>query len=296
MLLWESARGPYHDSKKPFSPLHCVSYFGIAEVAIDLIRTKRWGVNERDSASLTPLMWAAKCGREEVVKLLLEQKHIQPDMRDWLYGQTALSWAAVSGREGVVRLFLSRLFINPGSTGRRRGTPQVMSLLFGRKYVNPDKPDKFGQTPLSWAAVNGHAGVVNLLLQRDDVSPDKPDKLGQTPLRRAAFMGHEGVVKLLLEREDVSLNRPENNGQTPFRWDAGSGLEGVVKLLLEREDVSPDRPDVNDQTPLSWAAGGGHGVTKAPSCFQNEKTLASIGQTMMAEHCSRGPPGVDVMD
>ena len=181
-LLWESARERYHDSAKPFSALHCASYFGIAQVTIDLIRTKRWDVNERDSGGLTPLMWAARYGREEVVKLLLQQKHTRPDMRDRRFGQTALLWAARSGHEGVVKLFLSELFVNPGSMGLRRGTPQVMSLLFGRKYVNPDRPDNEGHTPLSWAVVHGREGIVKLLLERKDVSPNKPDKHGRTPL------------------------------------------------------------------------------------------------------------------
>ena len=64
-ILWESAREPYHDFRKPFSPLHCVSYFGIAEAAIDLIRTKKWEANEGDNAGLTPLIWAARYGCEE---------------------------------------------------------------------------------------------------------------------------------------------------------------------------------------------------------------------------------------
>jgi len=67
-IVWKSIFAQHHNSSKPFSVLHCVSYFGIFEVAIDLIRTKRWDVNERDSAGLTPLIWAARYRREEVVK------------------------------------------------------------------------------------------------------------------------------------------------------------------------------------------------------------------------------------
>jgi len=78
--LWKSTIEWHFRSSKPFSALHWVSYFGIAEVALDLIRTKRWDVNEPDSAGLAPLMWAARNGREEVVKLLLRQKHTQPDL------------------------------------------------------------------------------------------------------------------------------------------------------------------------------------------------------------------------
>ena len=199
---------------KPFSGLHRVSYFGIAEVAVNLIRTKRLDVNQRDSSGLTALIWAARQGHEDVVKLLLEQKHTQPDMPDKYHGRTALSWAAGSGHEGVVRLFLGRLFVNPGSMGRRWGAPQVMSVLFGMKYVNLDRPDNYGQTPLLQAAGNGHDGVVKLLLEREDVSPDKRDHFGQTTLSQAAKNGRDRVVKLLLKREDVSPNRPDNFGGT----------------------------------------------------------------------------------
>ena len=155
-LLWESINewSPRNhiDPRKLFSALHCVSYFGIAGVVIDLIRMKKWDVNQRDSAGLTPLMWAARCGCEEVVKLLLQQDYTEPDIPDTQYDRTALSWAAGNGHKGVVKIFLDQLFVNPRSIGRWWGkTPQIMSLLFGRRYVNPDRPGKDGQTPLSQA-------------------------------------------------------------------------------------------------------------------------------------------------
>ena len=192
-LLSKSLNWPFN---LPPHSVHYISYFGIAEVAVDLIKTKRWGVNERGDGGLTPLMWAARDGREEVVKLLLEQKHTELDIPD-RYGQTALSWAAKSGHEGVVKQFLSRQFVNPGSIGRLWGTPQVMSLLFGRKYVNPDRPDEFGFTPLTWAARGGHEGVVKLLLEQEDVNPNKPDDDCGTPLSWAAKNGCDEAVKQL---------------------------------------------------------------------------------------------------
>ena len=132
---------------------------------------------------------------------------------------TLLSWAAESGREGVYfKLFLSPLFVNPGSIGRLWGTPQAMSVLFRRKYVNPDRPDNYGRTPLVCAARNGDEGVLRLLLGREDVSPDRPDNGGQTPLSWAAQNGCEGVMRPLLEREDVNPDRPDNDSRTPLWW------------------------------------------------------------------------------
>jgi len=253
----------YDVALKPFSALRCISHFDIVEVVIDLVRTKGWDVNQRDRDGLTLLMWAARHGREEVVRFLLQQKHTQPDMADTEYGLTALSWAAMSGHEGVVGLFLGPLFVNPGGIGRWLGAVQAMSLPSDTKYVNPNRPDKGGQTPLSWAARNRHDGVVKLLLERGDVKPNRPDRGGRTPLWWAASIGHDGAVKLLLDREDISPDIQDYHKRTPLEWSASCGHDRVVKLLLGREDVRPDRPNSSGETPLLWAASNGHdGVVK----------------------------------
>ena len=71
-------------------------------------------------------------------------------------------------------------------------------FLGWRDDVDPDSKDtKYGQTPLSWAAENGHEAVVKLLLARDGVDPESKDNSGRTPLSWAAEKGHEAVVKLL---------------------------------------------------------------------------------------------------
>ena len=45
----------------------------------------------------TPLIYAAMNGHEGIMKLLLGQEHVDPDIPDKQYGQTALSWAARMG-------------------------------------------------------------------------------------------------------------------------------------------------------------------------------------------------------
>jgi ankyrin repeat protein len=63
--------------------------------------------------------------------------------------------------------------------------------------VNVDSKDNFGQTPLSWAARNGHETIVKLLFKTGKIDVDSKNGSGQTPLSRAAEKGHEAVVKLL---------------------------------------------------------------------------------------------------
>jgi len=47
--LWGSVCGEFSQSsiydRKGFSAMHCISYFGIAEVAAILIKMNRWDVN-----------------------------------------------------------------------------------------------------------------------------------------------------------------------------------------------------------------------------------------------------------
>ena len=74
---------------------------------------------------LTPLSWAAHGGYETIVKLLLANDSIDPDLKDSQCSQTPLSWAAESGHDAVVKLLLE--------TGQ----------------VEADSKDEDGQTPLS---------------------------------------------------------------------------------------------------------------------------------------------------
>lgn len=54
-------------------------------------------------------------------------------------------------------------------------------MLLATAGVAPDSEDKYGQTPLSVAAENGHRIVVKLLLAEDAVDPSSRDKYGWTP-------------------------------------------------------------------------------------------------------------------
>ena len=140
----------------------------------------------------------------------------------------------------------------------KNGHDEVVELLLCRKDIDPDRPDNKSDSPLSWAAENGHEGVVRLLLERDDVDPNRPDENDRTPLGCASSRGNEGVAKLLLGREGTDPNRPDKSGFTPLALAAHKGHEGIVKLLLERDGVEPDRPDNGGSTPLLWAANNGH--------------------------------------
>lgn len=54
--------------------------------------------------------------------------------------------------------------------------------------------------------------MVKLLVERDDVKADSKDESSQTPLWFAARNGHEAVVRLLTERDDVEADSKNKDG------------------------------------------------------------------------------------
>jgi len=199
-----------------FTGLYWALAFGIVEIAATLMDLPIHDLNKSNFLGITPLIWATICGQEQVARLLLEQKTINPDKPDRYSRRTPISWADWKGHEAIVRVLLSHASTKPNSTDGWWGkTPGEVNKVRGRKYVNPNKPVKYGQTSIMLAAKEGHEGVVQMLLRRKDVKPDAADGLGRTALLWASSKGREGVVKLLLEREDVSIDTADKNSETP---------------------------------------------------------------------------------
>src|SRR6202000_3305147 len=77
-----------------FSPLHCVSVFGIIELLVALIEMECYDINEGDYFELTPLARAAEYGHDEIVKMLVELDVIDINKPSFC-GETPLSRAAM---------------------------------------------------------------------------------------------------------------------------------------------------------------------------------------------------------
>ena len=129
------------DKVSLFSGLHYASFFGIVEIAADLVEMECCDINQMDCGGSTPLAWAARNGNEGVVKMLLRRGEINPDKPD-NDGRTPLWGAALSRHE------------------------QVVKILLARDDVNPNIPDSRGQTPLLGAVLSGHETVVKIVLAR----------------------------------------------------------------------------------------------------------------------------------
>jgi ankyrin repeat protein len=77
--------------------------------------------------------------------------------------------------------------------------------------------------PLSRAARNGHYAVVELLLAKDGVSLNSKDKYGRTPLRWAAEKEYKAVVKRLLAEGVTNPDLDDNDSRTRFHCPQRTG-------------------------------------------------------------------------
>jgi len=111
--------------------------------------------------------------------------------------------------------------------------------------------DRFGRTPLWWAARDGRIDEARRLLAATE-NPNAHDIDGETPLHAAARFGHAEVIELLI----VHGARPDaadRNGVTPLHLAAEAAQIEVARRLLAH-GADANARDVFGRTPLHEAA------------------------------------------
>ena len=167
VLCWHHI---YHGKRHLESNLMEVARIG-DYLAVDRYLHEGADVNCRDGDGLTPLIWAAIQGHEEVVRLLLERGgNLEAKNHN---GDTALMWASLMGHKDVVDFMLDR------GANADLGEP------------------KSGVTALMAAAAKGHADVAQVLVEKG-AAVDARDRNGNTALTHASIKGYPEVVDLLL--------------------------------------------------------------------------------------------------
>ncbi|KAI1158830.1 hypothetical protein F5B18DRAFT_65083 [Nemania serpens] len=103
----------------------------------------------------------------------------------------------------------------------------IAKISFGKNFKIRKR-----QTPLSWAAENGHQEIVQLLIERG-ADIESKGSYGQTPLSWAAGNGHQQIVQLLIER-GADIESKDSSGRTPLSWAAENGHLEIMELLIEK--------------------------------------------------------------
>ncbi|KPJ04078.1 Protein fem-1-like B [Papilio xuthus] len=200
----------------------------------------------------TPLIAAARHGREAAVRMLLEK--FRPPVRletegtvkfdeYVIEGATALWCAAGAGHLGIVKR-LVRAGANVNHATKTLSTPLRAACFDGRldivKYLvrhgaDIHKANKYNNTCLMIAAYKGHLDVVQFLLD-SGAKVDERALCGATALHFASECGHAAVVCALIDHNAKILTN--ENGMTPLQCAAERARASVVELLATRPEVT----------------------------------------------------------
>ncbi len=141
-------------------------------------------VNGTCSSDWKPLMLAARDGRLETVRFLVEHGAEVNYLASGAVYRSALDAAARAERGGTNYLEIVGFLLDHGA--------------------DPNGPSPEGASPLHNAVRSGNPRVVQLLLERG-ADPSRADREGNTPLKIAKERGNTMLVRLLEQAEEAAL-------------------------------------------------------------------------------------------
>jgi ankyrin repeat protein len=211
------------------------------------------GTPQRGSDCATPLQIAAAAGQLAIVKLLIERGAEIYEAAQW--GYPAVDHALSAKRPAVVAYLLGEAARHPTMLGAptyglgldvnlaaRYGMADLVKAHLSLDKLAVHRRGIIGETPLHWAAHNGHEAIVRMLLDAGaDIEADEIGCYGGKPLHWASE--HEPqVVRLLLARGAKVNSRNVRKG---------SEFEGATPLIM----VATQRDDCAECAEFLLAAG-----------------------------------------
>jgi len=171
-------------------------------------------LRQRGFGRVTPLLMAIMEREPQVASLLMDLGAALDEADS--EGAGALHLATVS--------LVDRL--DPAREERAR---TIQALLLARG-VPVEQRDRWGATPLHWAATYGDSAFVEALLAAGGAVNVVATREGWTPLHGAAGAGHGGVVETLLRHgADPALR--DGAGRTPLEVARSSGQAAIAERL-----------------------------------------------------------------
>ena len=237
------------------------------------------------SLGCVPLVDAARVGDLDMVQLLV--KHAAKVNGKDSKGATALFWAAANDHVDVARYLIKHgAEVNVSAAGDdgdsalmmatiRGNTGMVQYLISAGAKVNGR--NRFGGTPLQWAAGLGYVDVAQYLISAG-AKVDGKDRGGRTPLYYAALTDKIDAARYLIEH-GAEVNVSERDGNAPLMVAANNGHTDMVAYLISA-GADINAMDKVGETALCEAAYTGHLATV--------KYLVSAGAGVNVKKKNRG--------
>ncbi|XP_046342152.2 ankyrin repeat domain-containing protein 29-like isoform X2 [Haliotis rufescens] len=209
-LQMKATPTPTHRDPGADSDLCDASKAGNLASVKQILAAGRADVNCRGRVGMTPLMWAARCGRRDVVELLISEGADVSLVNE--YGNSTLHCACLLEDLEMIKFVLSHTMADINIRGEE------------------------SRTPMMWAALKGHRKVVDFLVSEGAlVSP--VDDGGNNILHCACQGGDVETVEFVLSLNVVDINVKNKKGQTAADVAKLWGRPEVVELLLSHQQV-----------------------------------------------------------
>ena len=192
-------------------------------------------VNTKTEEGVTPLMYAAQNGDNDMVKFLIDKGANVNDKPD--DGFTALSSSCLFNHLDVsITLIENNADIN--ALNINGATPLMIAAAYGYYIItdmllfydaNTEIQDSYGNTALNIAATNGFDDIVSLLLLKG-AQIEAKDNEGYTPLMSAVINNNKNVVEVLL-KNNADVNAQNNNGFTSLMIAIRNRKDSLIAIL-----------------------------------------------------------------
>ena len=257
-----------YGSLRDYTPLHMAASSGNAEAVKALLKAGA-DPNVKSYNGSTPLLSAVINGRSEAVKVLIEAG-ANPKARH--NGTTLRDWANRAGHTHIADIL--RRAGPPTTQESEEATYALLDESFWAYATDSNvrelldmgadlkaKDDRYGATPLHWAAAMGRAKMVKLLLKAG-ADPKAKNNNGDTPLHQATgATGNVETVKVLLKAGADPKAKDNRYGATPLHGAAFRGNAKMVKLLLKagaNPKAKVESGEHRGRTPRDFAKTRGH--------------------------------------
>ncbi|XP_010550914.1 PREDICTED: tankyrase [Tarenaya hassleriana] len=214
--------------------LHFAAREGRIEVCKYLLEELKLDVDTKDEAGDTPLVHAARQGHTEMAKYLLEHG-ANPNIPSEL-GATALHHAAGTGNIELLKELLSRGV--PVDSQSDSGTSLIWAAGHDQKdavrvllehHADPNAETEDNITPLLSAVAAGSIACLELLVKAGAKANIFAG--GATPLHIAADLGDLELIKCLL-KAGADPNVKDEEGQRPIDVAAARSNRKIVEILF----------------------------------------------------------------
>ena len=205
------------------------------------------------AATIEDLMVAVKRDSDIRAREVL-QEGVNPNLRGE-NGKTPLIHAIQEKSAKVLPVLLAARNIDINATNANNETPLMMAIYtdqndLARRLINRGaETDRYGWTPLHYAASRSNLDMIKLLLAHGaDINADSPNN--STPLMMAAWLGNTDTIRYLIQRGALVWERNDLN-MTALEFAKYGGVQANIDLIQQEQRKRRDPGKVQPLKPLT---------------------------------------------